>query len=86
MGQPGFRHARWSPARKAAVVLAWLRGWDAGELAHLHGLTEAHLLAWVNRFLAGGQAALKTRQVSGGNKRDHQAHSEETSRCYELRR
>ena len=53
---------RWTPTRKAAVVLDLLRGGDAIELARRHGLSQAQLFAWRDRFLEGGQAALKTRR------------------------
>jgi hypothetical protein len=56
---------RWVPWRKAALVLALLRGWDAEELARRNGLSPAHLAAWRDRFLRGGQAALKIRQATG---------------------
>ena len=51
---------RWTITRKAAVVLELLRGGDAVELARNHGLSQAQLFAWRDRFLEGGQAALKT--------------------------
>ena len=53
---------RWTTTRKAAVVLELLRGGDAVELARNHGLSQAQLFAWRDRFLEGGQAALKTRR------------------------
>ena len=54
---------RWTPTRKAAVVLELLRGGEAVELARRHGLSQAQLFAWRDRFLQAGQAALQTRQV-----------------------
>lgn len=56
---------RWTLVRKAAVVLDVLRGGDAGELARHHGLSQAQLFLWRDRFLEGGQAALKTRRGQG---------------------
>jgi len=53
---------RWTPTRKAAVVLDLLRGGEAAELARSHGLSHAQLFLWRDRFLEGGQAALRTRR------------------------
>lgn len=54
---------RWTPTRKAAVIVELLRGGDAVELARRHGLSHAQLFAWRDRFLEGGQAlALRTRR------------------------
>lgn len=63
MEQRALKRSRWTPDRKAALVLAWLRGWNAGEMAHNYGLSQAQLLAWRDRFLAGGQAALTVRRA-----------------------
>jgi transposase-like protein len=63
---------RWTPTRKAAVVLERLRGGDAVELARRHGLTPAQLFAWRDRCLEGGQAALKTRRGQSELERDRQ--------------
>ena len=63
MAESALQRNRWTPARKAAVVLELLRGGDAVEMARRHGLSQAHLFAWRDRFLEGGQGALKTRRV-----------------------
>ena len=63
---------RWTPTRKAALVLELLRGSDAGELARRHGLSHAQLFAWRDRFLQAGQAALRTRQGRAEQERDRQ--------------
>lgn len=63
---------RWTPARKTAVVLDLLRGGDAVELARSHGLSQAQLFLWRDRFLEGGQAALRTRRGQGELGRDRQ--------------
>lgn len=63
---------RWTPTRKAAVILDLLRGGDAGELARTHGLSQAQLFAWRERFLEGGQAALRTRRGQSELERDRQ--------------
>ncbi|MGH7433215.1 MAG: transposase [Candidatus Methylomirabilales bacterium] len=61
---------RWTPTRKAAVIVELLRGGDAVELARRHGLSQAQLFAWRDRFLEGGRAALKTRRGQGELERD----------------
>lgn len=63
---------RWTPTRKAAVILDLLRGGDAVELARKHGLSQAQLFAWRDRFLAAGQAALKTRRGQIDSERERQ--------------
>lgn len=63
---------RWTPTRKAAMVLDLLRGGDASELARRHGLSQAQLFAWRDRFLAAGQAALKTRRGQIDSERERQ--------------
>ena len=63
---------RWTPTRKAAVVLELLRGGDAVELARRHGLSQAQLFAWRDRFLAAGHAALKTRRGQIDSERERQ--------------
>jgi len=61
---------RWTPTRKAAVILDLLRGGDAVELARKHGLSQAQLFAWRDRFLEAGHAALRTRQGRAAQERD----------------
>ena len=63
---------RWTPTRKAALVLDLLRGGDAVELARRHGLSQAQLFAWRDRFLQAGQAALKTRRGQIDSERERQ--------------
>lgn len=58
-------NSRWTPARKAALVLAWLRGWNVREMAYGTDLTDSQLIAWRDRFLEGGQAALRIRPPAG---------------------
>ena len=48
---------RWTLTRKAAVVLELLRSGDAVELARRHGLSQAQLFAWRDRWLAAARAA-----------------------------
>ena len=63
---------RWTPTRKAALVLELLRGRDAWELARRYELSQAQLFAWRDRFLQAGQAALRTRQGRAEQERDRQ--------------
>ena len=63
---------RWTPTRKAAVILDLLRGGGAVELARKHGLSQAQLFAWRDRFLEAGHAALWTRQGRAAQERDRQ--------------
>ena len=63
---------RWTPTRKAAVILELLRGGAAGELARTHGLSQAQLFAWRDRFLHAGQAALRTRQGQAEQERERE--------------
>ena len=57
---PGERD-RFSSQRKTATVLRLLRGEDLELVSRELGVTAATLSAWRDDFLAGGQAALKSR-------------------------
>jgi transposase-like protein len=52
---------RFSSPRKTAAVLRLLRGEDLELLSRELGITAATLSDWRDDFLAGGQAALKSR-------------------------
>ena len=52
---------RFSSPRKTAAVLRLLRGEDLELLSRELGITAATLSGWRDDFLAGGQAALKSR-------------------------
>jgi transposase-like protein len=52
---------RFSSQRKTATVLRLLRGEDLELVARELGVTAATLSGWRDDFLAGGQAALKSR-------------------------
>ena len=54
---------RFSSQRKTATVLRLLRGEDLELLSRELGVTAATLAGWRDDFLAGGQAALKSRPV-----------------------
>ena len=52
---------RFAARRKTETILRMLRGEPLDSLARELGVTAATLAAWREQFLAGGQAALKTR-------------------------
>jgi transposase len=53
---------RWSAKRKTSVVLELLRGADLESTSRKHRVTMATLSEWRERFLAGGEAVLKSRE------------------------
>ena len=59
--QPSGERGRWSSARKREVVLRVLRGEDLDALSRELGVTAGTIAGWRDRFLAGGQAAVKSR-------------------------
>src|SRR5215475_278494 len=54
---------RWSSKRKVSVILELLRGADIESTSRKHRVTAATLTEWRDRFLAGGEAILKSREV-----------------------
>ena len=54
---------RWSSKRKLSVILELLRGADLESTSRKHRVTAATLTEWRDRFLASGEAGLKTREV-----------------------
>jgi transposase-like protein len=54
-----------SRQRKTAAVLRLLRGEDLETISRELGVTAATLTGWHDAFLAGGEAALTTRVVTG---------------------
>jgi transposase len=54
---------RWSAKRKVSVVLELLRGASLESTSRKHRVTAATLTEWRDRFLAGGEAILKSREV-----------------------
>ena len=54
---------RWSSKRKVSVVLELLRGADIESPSRKHRVTAATLTERRDRFLAGGEAILKSREV-----------------------
>jgi len=57
----GREPGRFSARRKAEAILRMLRGEALDGLARELGVTAATLAQWREQFLAGGQAALKSR-------------------------
>ena len=54
---------RWSAKRKVSVIIELLRGADMEITSRKYRLTVATLTEWRDRFLAGGEAILKSREV-----------------------
>jgi transposase-like protein len=54
---------RWSSKRKLTVILELLRGNDLEATSRKHRVTAATLSEWRDRFLAGGEATLKSRET-----------------------
>jgi transposase len=54
---------RWSAKRKVSVVLELLRGADLESTSRKYRVTAATLTAWRDRFLAGGETGLKSREA-----------------------
>src|SRR5919204_1352386 len=52
---------RWSSGRKREVVLRVLHGEDLDALSRELGVTAATIAGWRDQFLAGGQAAVRSR-------------------------
>src|SRR3954463_5771538 len=55
---------RWSAKRKLSVILEMLRGADLEATSRKHRVTVATLSEWRDRFLATGEAGLKSREVA----------------------
>lgn len=60
---PAFGGGRWSSKRKLSVILEVLRGADLDSTSRKHRVTIATLTEWRDRFLASGEAGLKSREV-----------------------
>lgn len=54
---------RWSSRRKTEIVLRLLRGEDLNSVSREIGVTAAAMSGWRDRFLAGGQAAVRSREA-----------------------
>ena len=55
---------RWSAKRKMSVILELLRGADLESTSRNCRVTVATLTEWRDRFLAGAEASLKSREVA----------------------
>lgn len=55
---------RWSAKRKVTVILELLRGADLESTSRKYRVTVATLIDWRDRFLAGGEGSLKSREVA----------------------
>lgn len=65
-GETGGRKrsgGRFSAQRKQEAILSWVRGEDVELLSRRLGVTAATLSDWRQRYMQGGQAALKIRQA-----------------------
>ena len=58
--EPRPERGRFSSRRKAKAVLRLLHGEELDALSRELGVTAATLAQWRERFLAGGQASLKS--------------------------
>ena len=63
---------RWIITRKAAVVLELLCGGEAVGVARRRGLSQVQLFTWRDRFLEGGQTALRTRRGQINSEQERQ--------------
>jgi transposase len=54
---------RWSSKRKVSVILELLRGADLETTSRKHRVTVATLSEWRDRFLAGGELILSSRET-----------------------
>lgn len=54
---------RWSAKRKVSVVMELLRGADLESTSRKYRVTAATLIEWRDRFLAGGEGVLKSRET-----------------------
>jgi transposase len=54
---------RWSAKRKVSVILELLRGADLEGTSRKYRVTAATLMEWRDRFLAGGEGVLKSRET-----------------------
>jgi transposase len=72
---------RWSAKRKVSVVLDILRGADLESTSRQYRVTVATLTAWRDRFLAGGEASLKSREAEVDDEENKRLKSAVASVC-----
>src|SRR3712207_3109439 len=63
----GGERGRWSSRRKTEVVLRALRGEDLDALSRELGVTAGTIAQWRERFVANGQARLRSRPADEGD-------------------
>jgi hypothetical protein len=85
------RETRWSVRRKTEIVIRLLRGESLDALSRETGQLASRLSAWRDEFLAGGEAALKSRAATSSTlteeqRRDMQAKIGEITMDNELLR
>lgn len=66
---------RWSSQRKLSVILELLRGVDLETASRQHRVTIATLTQWRDRFLASGEAGLKSRDTDEVDEEKHRLKS-----------
>lgn len=72
---------RWSAQRKVSVILELLRGADLESTSRKHRVTVATLTDWRERFLAGGEASLKSRETDVDDEQNRRLKSAVASLC-----
>jgi transposase len=72
---------RWSAKRKMSVILEMLRGADLESTSRQHRVTVATLSEWRDRFLAGGEASLKSRELDVDDEEKKRLKSDVASVC-----
>ena len=72
---------RWSAQRKVSVILELLRGADLEATSRKYRVTVATLTEWRERFLAGGEATLKTRETDVDDEQNRRLKSAVASLC-----
>lgn len=72
---------RWSAQRKVSVILELLRGADLESTSRKHRVTVATLTEWRERFLAGGEASLKSRETDVDDEQNRRLKSAVASLC-----
>lgn len=72
---------RWSAQRKVSVILEVLRGADLESTSRKHRVMVATLTDWRERFLAGGEASLKSREADVDDEQNRRLKSAVASLC-----
>ena len=72
---------RWSAQRKVSVIVELLRGADLESTSRKHRVMVATLTDWRERFLAGGEASLKSREADVDDEQNRRLKSAVASLC-----